>query len=329
MKRMMLLSPLIVLLVWAILVLLLKPQAPPFSQEPSTNEEIIENQPPIVDAGLDQQLSKPGDILLTGKVTDDELPQPPGSLTTIWEHVSGSNQVTILDPFALETTAQIRMPGMYVIRLSASDGQLTGMDEITIIIEDNSQIFHDLPKDHWAFDEIHGLHQAGYLQGCRADPPMFCPQAPLTRAEAAVLLLRGIHGPNFQPEDSAHTKFTDVPQNAWYAKWIASLSEAGLSEGCASDPPRYCPNRTQTRVEGTVLFLRMIKGADFHPSPAEGLFADIDPASWEAKWAEAGYHAGLINPCAQKPNPLFCPDAPLSRVQAAMMLYRAIGNQLP
>ena len=39
----------------------------------------------------------------------------------------------------------------------------------------------------WAIEEI---RLAGLTAGCQTDPPMFCPDRPLTRGEAAVLLAR-------------------------------------------------------------------------------------------------------------------------------------------
>ena len=43
---------------------------------------------------------------------------------------------------------------------------------------------------HWAEPYIEEIRLAGLTSGCSTDPAMFCPDAPLTRAEAAVLLAR-------------------------------------------------------------------------------------------------------------------------------------------
>jgi len=45
-------------------------------------------------------------------------------------------------------------------------------------------------QGHWAAPYIEQIRLAGLTAGCNANPPMYCPDAPLTRAEAAVLLSR-------------------------------------------------------------------------------------------------------------------------------------------
>jgi hypothetical protein len=45
-------------------------------------------------------------------------------------------------------------------------------------------------RGHWAAPYIEQIRLAGLTAGCNANPPMYCPDAPLTRAEAAVLLSR-------------------------------------------------------------------------------------------------------------------------------------------
>jgi len=45
-------------------------------------------------------------------------------------------------------------------------------------------------EGHWAESYIETIRLAGLTTGCSTDPPMYCPDEPLTRAEAAVLLAR-------------------------------------------------------------------------------------------------------------------------------------------
>lgn len=43
---------------------------------------------------------------------------------------------------------------------------------------------------HWAAPYIEQIRLAGLTSGCSTNPPMFCPDAPLTRAEAAAMLAK-------------------------------------------------------------------------------------------------------------------------------------------
>ncbi len=93
---------------------------------------ILPNYPPVVDAGTDQTVSMNGVADLSGSATDDGLPDPPGSFTYTWSKVSGPGDVTFGDPASPVTTASFSVSGVYVLQLSAYDGQLTGADTVAV-----------------------------------------------------------------------------------------------------------------------------------------------------------------------------------------------------
>lgn len=98
------------------------------------------NSPPIVDAGPDQEITlPPGSTTLEGSVTDDGLGSSPPVLTILWTVVSGpgsppNSGVTFADDSDPETTVTFALPGTYVLRLTADDGDLSAFDEVTIIV---------------------------------------------------------------------------------------------------------------------------------------------------------------------------------------------------
>ena len=61
-----------------------------------------------------------------------------------------------------------------------------------------SPSFGDVPREHWAYPFIEALADAGITAGCSDDPPLYCPDDPITRAEMAVYLAAalGLHWPN-------------------------------------------------------------------------------------------------------------------------------------
>ena len=71
--------------------------------------------------------------LLSLSVDDDGLPGSPGSVTLRWSKVSGPGNVTFGNPAALATGATFSTPGTYTIQLSADDGEVTAVDEISIV----------------------------------------------------------------------------------------------------------------------------------------------------------------------------------------------------
>ncbi|HEU5264265.1 MAG TPA: hypothetical protein VFU34_06480, partial [Gaiellaceae bacterium] len=89
------------------------------------------NLPPVVDAGSNQSVTLPSSASLDGTATDDGNPAPP-SLTTTWSQVSGPSTVTFGNPNAVDTTASVTVAGVYVVRLTANDGQFSTSDEVTL-----------------------------------------------------------------------------------------------------------------------------------------------------------------------------------------------------
>ena len=87
------------------------------------------NQPPTVNAGADQTITLPATASLLGSASDDGKP---GALTTTWTKLSGPGAVSFGNPSALATTASFSTPGAYVLRLSASDGALTSIDDVAL-----------------------------------------------------------------------------------------------------------------------------------------------------------------------------------------------------
>jgi hypothetical protein len=83
--------------------------------------------------------------------------------------------------------------------------------------------------------------------GCSANPPLYCPDNLLTRAEMAVLLTlaRGE-----TPPPATGTRFGDVPADYWAARFIEQLAADGVTSGCGGG--NYCPDQPITRGEMAV-----------------------------------------------------------------------------
>ena len=97
-------------------------------------EVLPPNQPPVVYAGIDKQFHLPAMAQLYGTVTDDNLPDPPGTTTTLWTQQSGPATATITNANALIATVSFPQAGIYVFRLTASDTDLSGYDEVTMTV---------------------------------------------------------------------------------------------------------------------------------------------------------------------------------------------------
>src|SRR5437899_2302975 len=89
------------------------------------------NRAPTVDAGPDQTVYLPAEVTLKASANDDGLPY--GTLLTSWRKASGPGSVSFANVNATRTRVSFSSAGTYVLRLDASDGQLTVNDEVTII----------------------------------------------------------------------------------------------------------------------------------------------------------------------------------------------------
>lgn len=94
------------------------------------------NQPPIVNAGVDQTIGLDGanvTVTLDGTAIDDRI-QKPEALFVTWEKVFGEGSVEFANPYSLNTTATFTQRGKYGLRLTVDDGSLSASDEITIVV---------------------------------------------------------------------------------------------------------------------------------------------------------------------------------------------------
>jgi hypothetical protein len=91
------------------------------------------NQAPQVDAGIDQIVRLPALATLNGTVTDDGLPG--AGVTTSWSQVSGPGIASFIDAGAEDTSAGFSAAGVYVLRLTADDGERFGTEKIQVTVE--------------------------------------------------------------------------------------------------------------------------------------------------------------------------------------------------
>jgi hypothetical protein len=111
--------------------------------------------------------------------------------------------------------------------------------------------FGDVATDHWAAAWIKQLAADGITAGCGNGN--YCPDAPVTRAEMAVFLLKSKHGTSLVPAPATGV-FGDVPTTHWAAAWIERLASEGITSGCGEG--NYCPDNAVTRAEMAVFLVR-------------------------------------------------------------------------
>ncbi len=124
------------------------------------------NQPPIVSAGPDLRVALGDQVNLQGTVADDGLPPVPGTTTNLWSQVSGPGTATFSDPTAQSTLASFSAPGVYVLKLSASDGAISTNDLVSITVNAATDPFQIWRSRHFTSAELND----STISGDNADP---------------------------------------------------------------------------------------------------------------------------------------------------------------
>lgn len=179
--------------------------------------------------------------------------------------------------------------------------------------------FLDVPLGYWAAAWIDKLVNDGVSAGC--GPRAFCPETAVSRAQAAVFLLRAKDGSSYTPPPATGTVFSDVPESAFAAAWIEAIAAAGITAGCGGG--NFCPGADVTRAQMAALLLRAKNGSSYTPPPASGtVFFDVPATAFAASWIEAIAAAGITGGCG---GGNYCPEGVVSRAQAAVFLVKAFN----
>ncbi|MBM3845950.1 MAG: fibronectin type III domain-containing protein, partial [Verrucomicrobia bacterium] len=92
----------------------------------------LPNLAPVVSAGTNATILTNATFMLRGRVTDDGLPLVPGGVSSSWAKVSGPGTVTFGNSNFVVTTARFSSAGIYRLRLTSTDGELTATADTVI-----------------------------------------------------------------------------------------------------------------------------------------------------------------------------------------------------
>jgi hypothetical protein len=181
--------------------------------------------------------------------------------------------------------------------------------------------FLDVPPVHPFHDFVNTIARDGVTAGCGGGN--YCPDAPNTRAQMAVFLLKSKFGAAHVPPPATGTVFLDVPASNPFAPWIEELASLGVTGGCGGG--NYCPGAPVTRAQMSVFLLKTLLGSDYTPPPATGtVFDDVPVNGFAAAWIEDLHARGITSGCSTSPS-LYCPNNPNTRGQMAVFLTRTFG----
>lgn len=180
--------------------------------------------------------------------------------------------------------------------------------DVTVVKKDDkkSDMFSDVSDKHWAYADIYELKQRGILSGISEN--VFAPESPVTR-EQAVKLICEVFG---YAAENTKTLYSDVPENAWYAPYIASASENSIINGIGDNT--FGVGMPIKRQELCTVIYRCLGGK----MNAELDFNDNDDIDEYAK--EAVAYLSMYNIIGGFDDNTFRPRENCTRAQAAKII---------
>lgn len=174
-------------------------------------------------------------------------------------------------------------------------------------------LFNDVPNNHVFRNEIAYLNEreiiTGYSNG------YFKPEGTLSRAHAAVLLVRALK----LPVEGGNPGYKDVTTSHTYSKEIAAVTKAGIMTG-KNNNTIFDPEGTLTRAQMAVILARA-----YHLSGTiTPLFNDV-PSDY---WAHNEIHALAANKITTgyKEDHTFRPEQYVTRGQFSAFIYRTMTD---
>ena len=175
--------------------------------------------------------------------------------------------------------------------------------------------FDDVRPGYWAFTFVEALARAGITTGCGGNN--YCPLGPVSRAQMAVFLERGMNGSSYSPPAATGNAFLDVGASDFAASFIEQLASDGITAGCGNN--NYCPNADVTRAQMAVFLLRAKHGSGYSPPAATGVFDDVPLGYWAGAWIEQLAAESITAGCGSGN---YCPESQVTRDQMAVFLIR-------
>ncbi len=180
--------------------------------------------------------------------------------------------------------------------------------------------FTDVLTSNQFYFFVESLFHSGVTGGCGAG--IYCPDNPVTRAQMSAFLLKAEHGASYVPPACTPGVFDDVACPSLFGDWIEQLSAEGITAGCSTAPPLYCPDNPVTRAQMSVFLLKTEHGSGYAPPACTPLFNDVPCPSLYAAWIQQLYNEGITGGCG---GGNYCPDNSSTRGQMAVFLDRIMG----
>lgn len=182
---------------------------------------------------------------------------------------------------------------------------------------DVSELFNDVPANHWAQAAIQYAYDNGLMTG--VSDTSFAPEATTTRAMIVSMLARLEN-----VTSAADAGFADVAADDWYATAVNWAAANGIVNGVSDDT--FAPNDPITREQLAAMLMNyaQYKGLDTTARADLSHYSDT-PSTWASEAVQWAVAEGLLNGVTDDE---LQPQGQATRAQVAAILERFIENVL-
>ena len=114
------------------------------------------------------------------------------------------------------------------------------------------------------------------------------------------------------------SRFTDIPDDAWYRHYVQHLADLGITVGRADGT--YGPHQPMTRAQAAAFISRAVGDP---PEATTSRFRDIPDDARYLRYVE---HLADLGITVGRADGTYGPHQPMTRAQAAAFISRAVGD---
>jgi len=175
--------------------------------------------------------------------------------------------------------------------------------------------FEDLDSVDWAYTDISELYEKGIISG--VSEARFNPLGEVKREQFIKMIVCAMGMENYESE---YASFSDVPQGAWFEKYVSIAKQYGLVSGIGNN--MFGTDQNISRQDMAVMIYNAMCKKGFKNSGAQNDFADSALCADYANVAIAELSAlEIITGVGEN---LYDPTATATRAQAAVIINRAL-----
>ena len=227
---------------------------------------------------------------------------------------------------------EVKAKGVYKVQfaLETSNYEITPStisvsDEYTgnyFTVSSDSVAFADVDPNEWYAESVFQAKHLGYIRGIQ-NSNLYAPNAAITRADALVIISRmagadTTYGEDWLSQNIGYvTRYSDVNENAYYAKAVAWATKVGVVHGYGDGTFRPDAQITREEFAAYLANYAQAMGKDVNVD-ADAVLAKFPDGSQVSDWAE-GVVAWAADSDIMGNGGFIAPQSQITRAEVAAM----------